>query len=106
MKLFIKKFALAPVVEIVSTIAELRDNGVFVGEYIVSNPEVYDIVDVPADKIPTDFVSNKYCYTAGKGFYPNPAFSVPVDEKEMNDLKSRVSDMELAFADIISGGTN
>lgn len=69
------------IIEVMSEIAELRDNGIFVGAYIISGAglSIYDV-----ETIPSGVVQAKYCYTVVDGFYVNPAWQEPeatTDEK-------------------------
>ena len=78
----------------------ILDNGTQIGCF--REVEVHKV-----EEIPEEVCTEKYCYTEEKGFYVNPNYIEPVDERaEMEALKEQITDLQLALAELVEGGNS
>ena len=57
---------------------------------------IYEVSEIP-DDVPLD---SRYCYTLEKGFYENPLWYDPVNQKVVTELLNQVTDLQMALCDV------
>ena len=73
-------------------------NGIDVGEYIYGQVPDHPTVTVMDLTVPDGIIAHKYCYTADKGFYLNPAYVSPICADDFKILQQTVKNTQTAFA--------
>lgn len=90
------------IIHISETIGYQSNGNVLVDEdsLAIAKPLVKRVYEVA--EVPEEVKENKYCYTEEKGFYTNEDYKEPVDE---NDLQNQITELQLALAELVEGGT-
>lgn len=86
------------IVEYIGVKADIVSNGIDVGEFIFGQEPNNPTVTVVEIDVPSGVIAQKYCYTADKGFYLNPAWVQPISDEVFTALKTQFTNLQAAFA--------
>lgn len=89
------------VIHISDTIGYQENGNVLVDNdtLAIAKPLVKVVHEV--DTVDEGICEQKYCYTEADGFYVNPNYVEPVDEKaEMEQLKEQITELQLAMVEL------
>jgi hypothetical protein len=98
----------------IGSYAQVTSAGIDVGGVLFPNGMSLNLYDV--ETIPADVRVYTHTYTPTDGFQVNPNYNTPVDIEELQQVKDkvdalesedfaqRVADLELALADLFTGG--